>query len=137
MDVFASNNNGELNDGGHGRLLAGSSAPAVDSAPLQFLTIKMGRLRPESRTNVNHVFLLPISFSAQTMSRKNSDANNGANPMLYDPLQEGIGETSKSRQFFAATVGKKEVRTAYIKVGGRPRSSGHSGAVRGLVVVAE
>lgn len=41
------------------------------------------------------------------MSRKNSDPNNGANPMLYDPLQEGIGETSKVRQFFAATVGKK------------------------------
>lgn len=41
----------------------------------------------------------------QTMSRKNSDPN-GANPMLYDPLQDGIGETSKIRQFLAATVGK-------------------------------
>lgn len=41
------------------------------------------------------------------MSRKNSDTN-GANPMLYDPLQEGgIGETSKFRQFMAATVGKE------------------------------
>lgn len=40
------------------------------------------------------------------MSRKNSDPN-GANPMLYDPLQDGgIGETSKARQFVAATVGK-------------------------------
>lgn len=43
------------------------------------------------------------------MSRKNSDPNNGANPMLYDPLQEGIGETSKLRQFVAATVGKHEL----------------------------
>lgn len=42
------------------------------------------------------------------MSRKNSDTN-GANPMLYDPLQEGgIGETSKIRQFMAATVGKRK-----------------------------
>lgn len=41
----------------------------------------------------------------QTMSRKNSDPN-GANPMLYDPLQDGIGETSKMRQFLAATIGK-------------------------------
>ena len=47
-----------------------------------------------------------LDSSLQTMSRKNSDPN-GANPMLYDPLQDGgIGETSKARQFVAATVGK-------------------------------
>lgn len=43
--------------------------------------------------------------SLQTMSRKNSDQN-GANPMLYDPLEGGLGETSKVRQFLAATVGE-------------------------------
>lgn len=36
-----------------------------------------------------------------------TDDTNGANPMLYDPLQDvNIGETSKIRQFMAATVGE-------------------------------
>lgn len=52
------------------------------------------------------VTFVSVLLFLQTMSRKNSDSN-GANPMLYDPLQEGgIGETSKFRQFMAATVGK-------------------------------
>lgn len=50
------------------------------------------------------------------MSRKNSDTN-GANPMLYDPLQEGgIGETSKIRQFMAATVGKRRRKVLCLRV---------------------
>lgn len=40
------------------------------------------------------------------MSRKNSDPS-GANPMLYDPLQDGgIGETSKMKQYIAASIGE-------------------------------
>lgn len=49
---------------------------------------------------------LLVIILLQTMSRKNSDPS-GANPMLYDPLQDGgIGETSKMKQYIAASIGE-------------------------------
>uniref|UniRef100_A0A1B0CHC9 Major facilitator superfamily (MFS) profile domain-containing protein n=3 Tax=Lutzomyia longipalpis TaxID=7200 RepID=A0A1B0CHC9_LUTLO len=37
------------------------------------------------------------------MSQKEDDPNS-ANPMLYDPIQDGIGTTRKLMQFIAATI---------------------------------
>ncbi|XP_055678976.1 facilitated trehalose transporter Tret1 isoform X1 [Lutzomyia longipalpis] len=39
----------------------------------------------------------------QNMSQKEDDPNS-ANPMLYDPIQDGIGTTRKLMQFIAATI---------------------------------
>lgn len=94
------NHNGlQFNDGGVGGVLAGCETFRDDE---QEIVEDNAMKASDQLYNFHRVFCV----SSQTMSRKNSDTN-GANPMLYDPLQEGgIGETNKIRQFMAATVGK-------------------------------
>lgn len=46
-----------------------------------------------------------ISRSLQTVSQEDGDVTSH-NPMLYDPLQDGVVKTSKTRQYLAALVSK-------------------------------
>lgn len=51
---------------------------------------------------VNSFFLL---FVLDKMTTK--DDGSPSNPMLYDPIPEGPGDTKKLMQFVAATIGMK------------------------------
>lgn len=44
------------------------------------------------------------------MSQKEEDPSS-ANPMLYDPIQDGIGTTRKAMQFVAATLGNLWIKS--------------------------
>ena len=49
--------------------------------------------------------ILNFIFSLQTVSQEDSDPH-ARNPMLYDPLQDGVVKTSKKMQYVAALIGE-------------------------------
>lgn len=52
---------------------------------------------------IEFVIIICFHFSLQIMSNK--DDGSPSNPMLYDPIPEGPGDTKKLMQFVAATIG--------------------------------